>query len=83
MKPKKLNQNEIIYRLKSYIKYLKGIPGVNELIHSYENQNQKIFSLKSKIIPNENDFKFIYDEICKRRIFNDACIRISIKAIIL
>ena len=66
MKPKKLNQNEIIYRLKSYIKYLKGIPGVNELIHSYENQNQKIFSLKSKIIPNENDFKFIYDEICKQ-----------------
>ena len=44
------NQNEIIYRLKSYIKYLKGIPGVNELIHSYENQNQKIFSLKSKIL---------------------------------
>ena len=66
MNTKKLNQNEIIDKLKSYIKYLKSIPGVNELIYSYENQNQKAFSFESKIIPNVKDFKFIYDEICKQ-----------------
>ena len=69
MNIKKLNQNEIIDKLKSYIKYLKSIPGVNELIYSYENQNlnnQKNFIFESKIIPNVKDFKFIYDEICKQ-----------------
>ena len=69
MNTKKLNQNEIIDKLKSYIKYLKSIPGVNELIYSYENQNlnnQKNFIFESKIIPNVKDFKFIYDEICKQ-----------------
>lgn len=66
MKTKKLNQSEIIDKLKTYIKYIKSIPGVNELIYSYENQNQKNFSFESKIIPNFNDFKFIYDEICKQ-----------------
>lgn len=66
MNTKKLNQSEIIKKLKSYIKYIKNIPGVNDLIYSYENQNQKNFSLESKIIPNVNDFKFIYDEICKQ-----------------
>ena len=66
MNTKKLNPNEIIDKLKSYIKYLKSIPGVNELIYSYENQNQKAFSFESKIIPNVKDFKFIYDEICKQ-----------------
>ena len=69
MNTKKLNPNEIIDKLKSYIKYLKSIPGVNELIYSYENQNlnnQKNFLFESKIIPNVKDFKFIYDEICKQ-----------------
>ena len=69
MNTKKLNQNEIIDKLKSYIKYLKSIPGVNELIYSYENQNlnnQKNFIFESKIIPNVKDFKYIYDEICKQ-----------------
>ena len=71
MNPIKLNQNEIIERLKSYIKYIKSIPGVNELISSYENKstisNKKLnITPKSNIIPNFEDFKFIYEELCQK-----------------
>lgn len=64
----KLNEKEVIYKLKSYIKYIKSIPGVNELIMKFENKQDSkvIFTEKSKIIPNFEDFKFIYDEICKK-----------------
>ena len=69
----KLNEKEIIDKLKNYIKYIKSIPGVNELILSFENKSKKdlnknveiSFDIKSNIIPNFKDFKFIYDEICK------------------
>ena len=63
----KLNEKEIIDKLKNYIKYIKNIPGVNELIISFENKNAEFsFNIKSNIIPNFKDFKFIYDEICKQ-----------------
>ena len=67
MNPIKLNEKEIIAKLKNYIKYIKNIPGVNELIISFENKNAEFsFNIKSNIIPNFKDFKFIYDEICKQ-----------------
>ena len=64
----KLSEKEIIDKLKSYIKYIKSIPGINELIFDYENkQESKItFDEKSNIIPNFEDFKFISDEISKK-----------------
>ena len=70
----KLNEKEIIDKLKNYIKYIKSIPGVNELILSFENKSKRAlnenvelsFNVKSNIIPNFKDFKFIYDEICKQ-----------------
>ena len=70
----KLNEKEIIDKLKNYIKYIKSIPGVNELILSFENKSKRdlnenveiSFNIKSNIIPNFKDFKFIYDEICKQ-----------------
>ena len=70
MNQSKLKPKEIIDKLKNYIRYIKSIPGVNELISSFENKsnkNSKIFlNQKSNIIPNPEDFKFIYDEICKQ-----------------
>ena len=36
---KVINEKEIIDKLKNYIKYIKNIPGVNELIISFENKN--------------------------------------------
>ena len=74
MNPIKLNEKEIIDKLKNYIKYIKSIPGVNELIFSFENKSKRSsnenaensFNIKSNIIPNFKDFKFIYDEICKQ-----------------
>ena len=71
---KVINEKEIIYKLKKYIKYIKSIPGVNELILSFENKSKRdlngnveiSFDIKSNIIPNFKDFKFIYDEICKQ-----------------
>ena len=68
----KLNSNEIIYKLKEYIKYIKGIPGVNELIYNYENKSGSAFNenpdiiFKSNIINNFEDFKFIYEELCQK-----------------
>ena len=38
---KVINEKEIIDKLKNYIKYIKSIPGVNELILSFENKSKK------------------------------------------
>ena len=60
----KYTEAEINTKLKDYIKYIKSIPGVNDLITSYEKQ-RIVFNEKSKIIPKLEDFKFIYEELCK------------------
>jgi len=64
----KYTEAEVNTKLKEYIKYIKSIPGVNDLITSYEKLiNQINFSnVKSKIIPKLEDFKFIYEELCKK-----------------
>ena len=61
----KLTDKEIIIKLKEYIKYIKGIPGVNELIESYKNRGKEIF-YQSNIIKKIEDFNFIYQELCKK-----------------
>ena len=62
----KLTDKELIIKLKEYIKYIKGIPGVNELIESYKNRGKEIFYPKSNIIQKIEDFNFIYQELCKK-----------------
>ena len=64
----KITDKEIINKLKEYIKYIKGIPGVIELIESYRNKEKEkeIFFPKSNIITNIEDFDFIYQELCKK-----------------
>ena len=64
----KIIDKEIIHKLKEYIKYIKGIPGVNELIESYKNKGKEkeLFLPKSNIITNIEDFDFIYQELCKK-----------------
>ena len=58
-------EKEINDKLKEYIKYIKSIPGVKELIFSYENSSM-FFPDKSNIITKIENFKFVYDELCKR-----------------
>ena len=62
----KLTDKEIIIKLKEYIKYIKGIPGVNDLIEFYKNRGKEIFYPKSNIIKKIEDFNFIYQELCKK-----------------
>ena len=62
----KLTDKEIIIKLKEYIKYIKGIPGVNELIEFYKNRGKEIFYPKSNIIKKIEDFNFIYQELCTK-----------------
>lgn len=68
MELNKTKQNEkiIIENLKEYIKYIKGIPGVYDLIKSYENGSNIFYPKKSNIISKIEDFKFIYDALCKK-----------------
>ena len=61
----KRTEKEINNKLKEYIKYIKNIPGVKELILSYENSSM-FFPVKSNIITKTEDFKFVYDELCKK-----------------
>ena len=67
----KLTDKEIVIKLKEYIKYIKGIPGVNELIESYKNRGKEIFYPKSNIIKKIEDFNFIYQELCKKLYKNE------------
>ena len=61
----KRTEKEINEKLKEYIKYIKNIPGIKELITSYEN-SYLFFPEKSNIIIKIEDFKFVYDELCKK-----------------
>ena len=65
----KLTDNEIIIKLKKYIKYIKRIPGVNELIEPYD--TDEIFYPKSNIIKKIEDFNFIYQELCQKLYKNE------------
>ena len=64
----KINEKVVIDKLKSYIKYIKGIPGVKELIMNFEKkqESKQVFNKISNIIPYFEDFKFIYDGVCKK-----------------
>jgi hypothetical protein len=88
LKQKKLEDKIIINKLKEYIRYIKSIPGINEIINTYENNeiintyelnpNKKlIFIEKSKIILKLLDFKFIEKELFK--IFNKTEIKLKLK----
>ena len=67
LKQKKLEDKIIINKLKEYIRYIKSIPEINEIINNYElDPNKKlIFAEMSKIIPKLSDFKFIEKELFK------------------
>ena len=62
----KKSEKEIIAKLKEYIKYIKSIPGVNQLIYDYEHKNNINVIKKSNIIKNIKDFYFIYETLCKK-----------------
>ena len=66
----KKSEKEIIAKLKEYIKYIKSIPGVNQLIYDYEHKNINEYNMnfikKSNIIKNINDFYFIYEALYKK-----------------
>ena len=67
LKQKKLEDKIIINKLKEYIRYIKSIPEINEIINNYElDPNKKLIFLEmSKIIPKLSDFKFIEKELFK------------------
>ena len=60
-----MTEKQINDKLKEYIKYIKNIPGINDLIVSYEN-SYIFFPEKSNIIIKIEDFKFVYDEFYKK-----------------
>ena len=62
----KENEEQTIKKLKEYIRYIKRIPGVNDLIQSYENNSFIFYPEKSNIIKKLDDFQFIYKELCKK-----------------
>ena len=62
----KQNEEQTIKKLKEYIRYIKRIPGVNDLIQSYENNSFIFYPEKSNIIKKLDDFQFIYKELCKK-----------------
>lgn len=64
----KQNEKKVIENLKNYIKYIKEIPGVIDLIKSYEKikNNDIFYPEESKIISKKEDFQFIYNELCKK-----------------
>jgi hypothetical protein len=81
----KYNDKEIIFKLKEYIKAIKNIPEINNLIEKYfykkENhlyKNKKIkFIEKSNIIPKIEDFYFIGNKICEN--LNKKEIKLTLK----
>ena len=68
LKTVKYKEADIISKLNLYIDYIKNIPGVNDLINSYEKYKYKVKEIftyeKTKIIPNYEEFDFIYKELC-------------------
>lgn len=76
---KKLEDKIIINKLKEYIRYIKSIPEINEIIYNYElDSNKKLIFLEmSKIIPKLSDFKFIEKELFKN--FNKNKIKLILK----
>jgi hypothetical protein len=70
LKTVKYTDKDVIAKLNLYIDYLKNIPGVNDLITSYEKYKYKIKDIfiteKTKIIPKYEDFEFIYKELCAK-----------------
>ena len=61
----RLTDKELIIKLKEFFQYIKGFPGFNELIESY-NKLKEIFFPVSNIIKKIEDFNFIYQELCKK-----------------
>lgn len=75
LKEKKLDDKSIINQLKEYIKYIKNIPGVNDLINGYTNSN--IDFKKPRLIEKYEDFIFIEKELCKKLNKNEISLKLK------
>ena len=74
----KYNDKEIIFKLKEYIKAIKNIPEINNLIEKHLYKNEKFnFIEKSNIIPKIEDFYFIGNKICEN--LNKKEIKLALK----
>ena len=74
----KYNDKEIIFKLKEYIKAIKNIPEINNLIEKHLYKNEKFnFIEKSNIIPKIEDFYFIGNKICEN--LNKKEIKLTLK----